>query len=79
MIGRSPAGRPPRGQSTAHGLSGGWGSAGAMSGPPQLNKGRVHLTAGDGLSGGWGSAGAMSGPPQLNKGRVRLEAEDGCT
>ncbi len=42
MIRRSPAGRPPRGQSAAHGLSGGWGSAGAMSGPPQLKSRKRH-------------------------------------
>ncbi len=37
-----------------------WGSAWAMSGPPQLKS-----LSGRRVPAAWGSAGAMSGPPQL--------------
>jgi ComF family protein len=41
-----------------------WGSAGAMSGPPQMNNGQSP-----GLPAGELGAGAMSGPPQMNNGQ----------
>jgi hypothetical protein len=43
-----------------------WGSAGAMSGLPQLTGLRKWTTVRR-----WGSAGAMSGPPQLKGGDRR--------
>ena len=62
MTRRSPAGRLPHGQSAGHGQSAEWGSAGAMSGPPQMNKVRIRLIAENGLSADWGSAGPFLGP-----------------
>ena len=46
-----------------------WGSAGAMSGPPQLKSLKMETVVRH-----WGSAGAMSGPPQLKS----LEEVNGC-
>jgi len=46
-------------------VSASWGSAGAMSGPPQL-KSREEVNGGpQRVARRWGSAGAMSGPPQM--------------
>jgi len=48
MTKRGAAGWPPRGPSAGrmrnqHGLSADWGSAGAISGPPQMKEGRIRL------------------------------------
>jgi hypothetical protein len=51
-------------------LSAAWGSAGAISRPPQMKS----LKGSKRLSAAWGSAGAISGPPQM-KGFKEL---DGC-